>query len=118
VDFSENGTLQVKLEPQSRYFNEIQYTLLGIVCEVWVQDLAESVFESVHDLPGAQAKALILEGFAERHEDAIITLSFAFVSSDLHHDPAFVQHAFDKLLTPWFNAHVAPGEGTHIRRVR
>ncbi len=55
-----------------------------------------------------RAKALILEGFAERHEDAIINFSFVFVSSDLHHDPAFVQHAFDKLLTPWFNAHVAP----------
>jgi hypothetical protein len=66
------------------------YTLYGVVVEVWVLDLQDSAFEGVHGLPGAEAKHKLVEMFAKQGVDAKVTLTFVVVSSDLHHDPAFV----------------------------
>ena len=72
--------------------------------------LLDSAFDGVHGLSGAEAKQRLLKMFAAQRVDAKVTLTFVIVSLDLHHDPAFVQHVNDTIITPcWFTANADAG---------
>jgi len=110
-DFSENGKLSPKYEHVSRYFNEIGFTLYGAVLTFHAQDLGDSAFEGVGGLSGAEAKESILEQYATEKpgEPALVTITLAVISTDLSHNPAFVQHVNDNIVTPFAKQHAAPG---------
>ena len=90
-DFSENGSLEPRREIQSRYYNEISYTLFGICCQLHLADLRDTVFDGIAGLPGQEAKALMIEMFDDERLPAVVTLTFVIISPDLHHDVAMVQ---------------------------
>jgi hypothetical protein len=62
-------------------------------------------------LSGAEAKESILEQYATEKpgEPALVTITLAVISTDLSHNPAFVQHANDNIVTPFAKQHAAPG---------
>jgi hypothetical protein len=110
-DFSENGKLSPKYVHVSRYFNEIGFTLYGAVLTFHAQDLGDSAFEGVGGLSGAEAKESILEQYATEKpgEPALVTITLAVISTDLSHNPAFVQHVNGNIVTPFAKQHAAPG---------
>ena len=61
---------------------------------------------------GAEAKRKILEMFEKKGEQPVVKIDFLYISADLQHDPAFVQHVNDKLFTPWLKANGVNGEAT------
>ena len=87
--------------------------MYGIVAEFDAHDLKDSVFDNIgckwdpigrkfgDGLSGAEAKAKIIAMFEEKKEAPIVTIDFLYISADLQHDPAFVQHVNDELFTPW-----------------
>ena len=86
-DFSENLKLEVKLENQSKYYVTTSVTLYGIVGSFRIEDVKESY------LSREQRKVLLESG--EKH----IHVTMAFVSDDLRHNQAFVQHVNRLALT-------------------
>ena len=61
---------------------------------------------------GAEAKRKILEMFEKKGEQPVVKIDFLYISADLQHDPAFVQHVNDKLITPWLKANGVNDEAT------
>jgi hypothetical protein len=118
------GNLSPKFEHAARFFAEIGYTLYGIIAEFDARDLKDSVFEGIdcrwdetkqkfgNGLSGAEAKRKILEMFEKKGEQPVVTIDFLYISADLQHDPAFVQHVNDKLCTLWLKANGVNGEAT------
>lgn len=112
-DFSQNGALTVKFEHMSKYFNEISYTLYGVVMTFDARDLHGSAFEGVGGLNGNDAKAKVLKMFEDAKQRPLVTMTMLVVSTDLQHDPAFVQHVNDKLITPWVKTHANRAMAVH-----
>ena len=84
-----------------------------VVAEFDACDLKDSVFDNIgckwdpisqkfsDGLSGAEAKAKIIAMFEEKKEAPIVTIDFLYISADLQHEPAFVQHVNNELFTPW-----------------
>ena len=100
-----------KYEHVSRYFNEIGFTLYGAVLTFHAEDLGDSAFEGVGGFSGSEAKQKLLGQYATEKpgEPALVTITLAIVSTDLTHNPAFVQHVNDNIITPFAKQHAAPG---------
>ena len=58
---------------------------------------------------GEVEKQRVIDFFKERDELPIIVVPFIFISPDLVHDGAAVQHFNDTLFTPWVKENAAPG---------
>jgi hypothetical protein len=84
-DYSENLTLEVKNEHQSKYYSQVPVTLYGVVATFWIADVKES------HLPPDVATRLKAELKAAGKPEQV-NVTFACVSDDTRHNQAFVQH--------------------------
>jgi hypothetical protein len=92
-DFSENLTIEVKLEHQSKYYSQLGVTLYGKVCFFHVEDVRDTYMSE-------QEKKEFIEMCDKEGLSHIIAVTMVAVSDDLRHNPAFVQHANDKVFLP------------------
>jgi hypothetical protein len=84
-DYSENLTLEVKNEHQSKYCSQVPVTLYGVVATFWIADVRESYLPP--DVTTRLKAELKAAGKPEQ-----INVTFAHVSDDTRHNQAFVQH--------------------------
>lgn len=87
-DFSENGKLVRKFAQQDTHWAEHGYTLYPIVMLIRVEDLKDSFFTG-----GAAEKATLLEHFHQENKLPAILVNLTYLSDDVIHDNAMVQHA-------------------------
>ena len=84
-DFSENLTIEVKLEHQSKYYSSITITLFGMVASFWIDDIKDSYLSNVKK----NRLKTELTKVGKPHQ---LHITFAFISNDHRHNQAFVQH--------------------------
>ena len=84
-DFSENLNIEVKLEHQSKYYQTVGVTLFGLVASFWIKDIRDTFLSTVE-------KRRLTKELEEIGRPAILNVTFAFISDDLRHNQAFVQH--------------------------
>ena len=92
-DFSENLTIEVKLEHQSKYYSQLGVTLYGKVCFFHVEDIRDSYMSR-------KDKDEFIEMCGREGLNHIVAVTLCAVSDDLRHNPAFVQHVNDKVFLP------------------
>jgi hypothetical protein len=93
-DFSGNLTIEAKMEHQSKYYSQAGITLYGKVCFFYIGDLRDSYMskDSKKEHKGTLDKANL------PHIPAVTLIA---ASDDLRHNPAFIQHADDKVFLPY-----------------
>ena len=101
-DFSENLALEVAMEHQSKYYTQVGVTLYGAVLLFNIEDVQDSFIERA----GWGSGAAIIDHFNCHHLPHIIYVTVCVVSDDLKHNPAFVQHVNDKIISPWVKSEV------------
>jgi hypothetical protein len=87
-DFSENYTIEVALENQSKYYNNISITLFGIIGYFWIDDLCDA-------FANQGKREDMKKACAAKGTPPILTCALVFISDDLRHNQAFVQFAND-----------------------
>jgi hypothetical protein len=93
---SENGVLALKLEHQSKYFTEIAYTLYLICAYFWIDDVNHLSLDETNDLKAECDKHGLPHIYRETH---------IFISDDMMHDAAAVQH-FNAIFTNYVKTKV------------
>ena len=107
-DFSENFHHQVRFEPQSKYYQQVDSSLYMVVIRYHLDDATT--------LPAAE-RARLRAAFEEAKLPPIIVETLAFISGDLKHDGAFIRHVNDKYVVPYvqslgkFDTHYARSDG-------
>ena len=84
-DFSENLTIEVKLEHQSKYYSSINITLFGMVASFWIDDVKDSYLSK-------EEKNRLKAELTKEGKPHQLHVTFAFISNDNRHNQAFVQH--------------------------
>eukprot|EP00965_Chrysotila_dentata_P110457 3649781-Pleurochrysis_carterae.AAC.1 len=77
---------RVRSEPQSKYYSQVSSTLYMVVMRFHLEDV-NNVDE--------EEKGRLFQAFEEAGLPPIIVETHAFLSLDLTHDTAFVQHVND-----------------------
>jgi hypothetical protein len=88
-DFSENYTVEVAMEHQSKYYHNISVTLYGIIGYFHIDDLRDSFASAAKR--NEMKDACISAGKAP-----IISVALVFIFNDLRRNQAFVQFVSDK----------------------
>ena len=107
-DFSENFHHQVRFEPQSKYYQQVDSTLYMVVVRYHLDDATR--------MSAAERDALRAP-YAAVGLPPIVKETLAFVSADRQHDNAFVRHVNDKYVVPYlqslgdFDTHYARSDG-------
>jgi hypothetical protein len=83
-DYSENLTIEVKNEHQSKYYSQVPVTLHGVVATFWIDDVKET------HLPLDVANRLKAE-LSQEGKPAQVNVAHCYVSDDTRHNQAFVQ---------------------------
>ena len=96
-DHSENYHIMAKIEHQSAHFSNVGVTLHGVMAYIRVEDLL-----NVDD----EEKKKIMAHLQKHKKPLVIREAHMFVSPDLTHDNAFVQHVNDKVMMPHYKNNV------------
>ena len=105
-DFAENYTHIDKQQHQSKHWMETQSTVYPMIMRFHVDDLT-----NITDTEKEELKSM----FVEEKLPPIVTESHIFISSDMHHDTAFVDHVNDFISEHYMKQH-APDVKVHYTR--
>ena len=95
IDFAQNYAHEPRFEHQSNFFSQTQTTILPIVLRFRIEDLT-----NIDETRRAE-----LIAFCDKHElPHVITETHYVISSDMQHDSAFVQKAFDDHIFPYIKS--------------
>ncbi|KAL3928504.1 MAG: hypothetical protein SGPRY_002356, partial [Prymnesium sp.] len=104
IDVAENYTHAPRFEHQSRYFSQVQTTILPIVLMFRVEDLVNIASES--------ERSDLIALFNKHKLAHVISETQFIISADMQHDQAMVQKVLDDKIVPYI-AKAAP-RTTHI----
>ena len=95
IDYAQNYAHEPRFEHQSNFFSQTQTTILPVVLRFRIEDLT-----NIDDARRAEMIA-----FCDKNElPHVITETHYVISSDMQHDSAFVQKAFDDHIFPYVKA--------------
>lgn len=97
IDFAENYSHKPRFEHKSKYFSQVQTTILPVVCMIRVDDLK--------NMSEAEREEL-LHMLDEMGLPHVISENHFIISSDMEHDNAFVQKALDDFILPYLKENV------------
>ena len=106
IDFAENYSHEPRFEHQSKYFSQVQSTIVPVVLMFRVEDLT-NISEEEHEKLIA-----LFDWLGLPH---VISETHFFISSDMQHDNAFIQKLFDDLIMPYIKANTTATRDVYIR---
>lgn len=92
IDFAENYSQEPKFEHQSRYFSQVQTTIVPVVVMLRVEDVTNIPERGKNDL---------LELFGRLSLPHVKSKTHYLLSSDMQHDSAFVLKGLDDHIIPY-----------------
>lgn len=106
IDYAENYSHQPRFEHQSKYFSQVQTTIVPVVLMFRVEDLVNITEEE---------KTHLLKLLDDHEQPHVVSETHFLISSDMSHDNAFVQKGLDDHVIPYLKS-AAPGTTSlHIR---
>lgn len=106
IDFAENYSHQPRFEHQSKYFSQVQTTIVPVVVMFRIEDLL--------NVSEAERQEL-LELFDKHALPHVVTETHFLISSDMQHDNAFIQKGFDDHVIPYITSVASATTVLHIR---
>lgn len=106
IDFAENYSHEARFEHQSKYFAQVQSTLVPVVLMSRVEDMTNISINEREEL---------ISLFDKLELPHVITETHMVISSDLHHDNAFVQKALDDHIIPYILKATENTTHIHVR---
>lgn len=106
IDYSENYSHEPRFEHQSKYFSQVQTTIIPVVLMFRVEDL-----ENVT----ADERSELITMFDEFKLPHIISETHFVISSDMQHDNAMVQKLLDDLIMPYIKMNAPSVSELHVR---
>ena len=106
IDYAENYSHKPRYEHQSKYFSQVQTTIIPVVVMMRVEDIT-----NLDETERARLIA-ILDEHTEPH---IISETHFIISPDMQHDNAMVQKALDDFIIPYLKATVADLSFIYVR---
>lgn len=106
IDFAENYSHEPRFEHQSKYFSQVQTTIVPVVLMLRVED--------VTNIPSDEQSAL-LALFDKLNLPHVISETHFIISPDMQHDNAFVQKALDDHIIPYLLRVLTNLQCIHIR---
>lgn len=92
IDFAENYSHQPRFEHQSKYFTQVQTTIVPVVVMFRVEDLV--------NIPSSEQTEL-LTMFDKLRLPPVVSETHFIISPDMQHDNAFIQKALDDHVIPY-----------------
>ena len=106
IDFAENYSHKPRREHQSKYFSQVQTTIIPVVVMMRVEDITNI----------SEAERTRLVAIFDKHEAPhVVSETHYIISSDMQHDNAMVQKALDDFIIPYLKATAAGLEKIYIR---
>lgn len=106
IDFAENYSHQPRFEHQSKYFSQVQTTIVPVVLMLRVDDLANI---------STEAKSELLKLLEDCEQPPVVSETHYLISSDMNHDNAFIQKGLDDHIIPYIKAASPTTTSLHIR---
>lgn len=106
IDYAENYSHQPRFEHQSKYFCQVQSTVIPVVLMLHVEDLTNiNVDERIE----------LIRLFDELQLPHVIAETHLVVSSDMQHDNAMVQKVMDDFIMPYLHTNAPSVTMVHAR---
>lgn len=106
IDYAENYSHQPRFEHQSKYFSQVQTTIVPVVLMIRVEDLVNVTDEE---------RAHLLQLLDDNHLPHVVSETHFLISSDMTHDNAFIQKGLDDHIIPYIKSAVPSTESLHVR---
>jgi hypothetical protein len=106
IDYAENYSHEPRFEHQSKYFSQVQTTIVPVVLMFRVEDL-----ENID----AAEKEQMLALFAKYDLPSVISETHYVISSDMQHDNAMIQKLLDDFILPYIQKVAPTVEHVHVR---
>lgn len=106
IDYAENYSHQPRFEHQSKYFSQVQTTVVPVVVMLRVEDLVNVTDEE---------KTQLLKILDDQGQPRVVSETHYLISSDMHHDNAFVQKGLDDHIIPYIRTAAPNTTSLHVR---
>lgn len=106
IDFAENYSHQPRFEHQSKYFSQVQTTIVPVVLMLRVEDAINI---------GEGEKGELIELFSKLDLPPVICETHFIISSDMQHDNPFVQKGLDDHIIPYIQSAMPATTCIHVR---
>lgn len=106
IDYAENYSHEPRFEHQSKYFSQVQSTVIPIVLMFRVEDTTNI---TVHE------RSELIELFDNFGLPRVITETHMVISSDMQHDNAMVQKVLDDFILPYIKSNAPSVNEVHVR---
>lgn len=106
IDFAENYSHEPRFEHQSKYFTQVQTTIVPVVIMLRVEDVNNISSDERDELLALFAKLELPNVISETH---------FVISSDMQHDNAFIQKALDDHIIPYIMRVSTDVKCIHVR---
>mmetsp|Transcript_37773 Transcript_37773/g.93779 ORF Transcript_37773/g.93779 Transcript_37773/m.93779 type:complete len:677 (-) Transcript_37773:42-2072(-) len=103
IDFAQNYSHEPRFENQSKYFSQVQTTIVPVVLGLRVEDLRNITDER---------RAELIAYFDANNLPHVVTETHFVISSDLQHDNAFI--LFDDLICPYLKENAPDVTDLHV----
>lgn len=106
IDFAENYSHQPRFEHQSKYFSQVQTTIVPVVLMFRIEDLLNVAHTEKEELIAMFDKLELPKVVFETH---------FIISSDMQHDNAFIQKGLNDHIIPYIKGAVPNAICLHVR---
>lgn len=106
IDFAENYPHEPHFEHQSKYFSQVQTTIIPAVLMIRVEDLTNI---------SEDERAELTLMFDELQLPRVVSETHFVVSSDMQHDNAMVQKVFDDFIVPYLKENAPSVTALRVR---
>lgn len=106
IDYAENYSHEPHFEHQSKYFSQVQTTIIPVVLMLRVEDL-QNISE--------EERAHLISVLDQHGQPHVVSETHFIISSDMQHDNAMVQKALDDFIIPYLQEHVPTVNCIHVR---
>lgn len=106
IDYAQNYSHEPRFEHQSKYFSQVQTTIVPVVVMVRVEDLTNISEEE---------RSKLIELLDKHNEPHVVSETHYIISSDMQHDNAMIQKLFDDFIIPYIKQNVTSATDIYIR---
>lgn len=106
IDYAENYSHKPRFEHQSKYFSQVQTTIIPVVVMIHAEDLMNITEAEREDLIST------FDDFGLPH---IVSETHFIISSDMQHDNLMVQKLLDDLILEYIKANAPSVKEVHVR---